>query len=69
MKKLCLLLALLGALCGSAHASDVTISAQTISALPFNPSDVGSDQSLAVSVTTGSATVTSNNLFPTTIVG
>ena len=71
MKKLYFLfiLAFVCAIAPASFATDVTISAQTISALPFNPSDVGSDQSLAVSVTNGSATVTSNNLFPTNIVG
>lgn len=69
MKKLIFFVALLLTLGGSASATDVTISAQTISALPFNPADVGSDQSFTVSVTSGSATVTSASLFPTSIVG
>ncbi len=70
MKKLCLLIALLSALCTGVFATDVTISAQTMSALPFNPSDVGSDQTFAVTVTSGSPTVTTATpIFPSSIVG
>lgn len=70
MKKLFLLLVFLCALCGNASATDVTISAQTLSALPFNPTDVGSDQTFAVTVTSGSPTVTTATpIFPTNIVG
>lgn len=69
MKKLFSILALVCALAPFALATDVTISAQQITALPFNPSDVGSDQTIAVAVTSGSPTVTSASLFPTNIVG
>lgn len=69
MKKL-FLLALLCALCGSVSATDVVVSAQQITQLPFNPTDVGSDQTFAVSVTSGSATVTmATPTFPSNIVG
>jgi len=70
MKKLFLFLALFCAVAPLALATDVTISAQQITALPFNPSDVGSDQTITVNVTSGSATVTTATpLFPTSIVG
>ncbi len=69
MKKL-FLIALLCALCGSASATDVTVSTQQITQLPFNPTDVGSDQTYTVSVTSGSAVVTTGTpTFPQNIVG
>lgn len=70
MKKLFLIFALVCALAPFALATDVTISAQQITALPFNPADIGSDQAIAVTVTNGSPTVTTATpLFPSGIVG
>lgn len=70
MKKLFSIL-LLAFLCAiPARATDVTISASQQSNLSFNPANIGvADQSITVTATNGSATVTSSNAFPQTIVG
>lgn len=69
MKKLFLLLLLL--FCASpALASDVVVSASQQTNLAFNPTNIGvSDQTIVVSATNNSTTVTSANLFPQNIVG
>lgn len=53
----------------TAHATDVTISAQTWTNLPFNATNLGTDRSITVSVTNSSTTVTSSAAFPANIVG
>ena len=69
MKRFALLLLLLFCLVGYAWATDVVVSTQTLSTIPFNPSGIGNDISLTASVTNGSATVTSSSAFPSTAVG
>lgn len=53
----------------SVFATDVTISSLTWTNLPFNPSGLGGDRAIAVTVTNGSATVTSSAAFPPQMVG
>lgn len=69
MKKALLALFALLALTVNAWGTDVTISSQVATNLPFNPANVGSNQSITVSVTSSSATVTSSAAFPSSIVG
>jgi hypothetical protein len=69
MKKLFLLLVFLCALASSVWATPVTVGAY---ALPFfNASNIGSDRTLTVSVTSGSPTVTCSNCLssPSSLVG
>jgi hypothetical protein len=69
MKKLFLIL-LFAFLCAiPAHATTVTVSAYSLTNLPFNPSGLGSSRSITVTATNGSATVTSSAAFPPNIVG
>lgn len=69
MKKIFLALIVLIASSVNALATTVTVSAYQLQNLPFNPSNVGSDRSITVSATNGSATVTSSAQFPSNIVG
>jgi hypothetical protein len=69
MKKLIFILIAWIAVTVSAFATDVTIGNSVQTALPFNPSNIGNDRSITISVTNGSATVTSAALFPSAIVG
>ncbi len=69
MKKLLLSILIALACASSAFATTVTISAYSLQNLPFNPSNIGNDRSITVSVTNGSATVTSSAAFPANIVG
>lgn len=69
MKKLIVLLIVLLACTSATLATDVTISATTITQLPFNPTNIGSDRTFTVTVTNGSSTVTSSAAFPSNIVG
>ena len=69
MKKLLYTL-LFAFLCATpALATTVTISAYSMSSLPPNFTNLGNDRSITVSVTNGSATVTSSAAFPSDIVG
>ena len=69
MKKIfCILF--LSFLCATpALGTTVTVSAYSLTNLPFNPSNIGSARSITVSATNGSATVTSSAAFPANIVG
>ncbi len=59
MKRLIILFALLCALASGAFATDVTVAAQALSSVPFNPTNLPSDVTVSnVSVTNGSASVT-----------
>jgi len=70
MKKTALILALLFALTANAYCTDVVVSAMTATNMPFNPANIGvSDQTITVTATNGSSTVTSASLFPQNIVG
>lgn len=69
MKKL-LCIFLFSFLCAiPALGTDVVVSSAVSTNIPFNPANIGNDQSIAVSVTNGSTAVTSASLFPQTIVG
>ena len=52
-----------------ANATDVGVAGTTISQIPFNPSNIGSDRTITVTVVNGSPTVTSSAAFPSNIVG
>lgn len=69
MKKLLLILFCLLALSANAYATDITIGADTLTSIPFNPNPLPTARSITVSVTNGSATVTSSAAFPANIVG
>lgn len=70
MKKLLFTTLIALACASSAMATDVTISASQQTALPFNPANIGTSvQSITVTTTNGSATVTSSAAFPSNIVG
>lgn len=69
MKKL-LCIFLFAFLCATpALGTTVTVSAYSLTNLPFNPSNIGSARSITVTATNGSATVTSSAAFPANIVG
>jgi len=70
MKKLLLTILIVLVCASSVLATDVTISASQQSNLPFNPANIGTSvQSITVTTTNGSATVTSSAAFPSNIVG
>ncbi|MCI0389002.1 MAG: hypothetical protein MOB07_09605 [Acidobacteria bacterium] len=69
MKKFILILAVLWALTANIYATDVVISGSVQTNLPFNPTGIGNDRSISVSVSNGSPTVTSAGLFPANIIG
>ena len=64
MKQITLILALLFALTANAYATDVLLSSQQTTQIPFNPSNLGNTRTFTVTATNGSATVTSAALFP-----
>lgn len=67
----CVLLVLTGCalMVQPATASTITVAANQLSTLPFNPSGLGAARSITVTTTNGSATITSSALFPQNIVG
>lgn len=70
MKRLVLALLFVAfALTVNAHATTVTVSAYQLQNLPFNPTNIGSARTLNITVTNGSASVTSSAAFPSNIVG
>ncbi len=69
MKNLILLAFALLALSMPVCATDVTIISGQMNNLPFNPLGIGSDRTISVTVTSGSPTVTSANLFPPAAIG
>lgn len=69
MKKTTLILALLFALTANAYATDIILSGQQTTQIPFNPSNLGNTRTITVTATNGSASVTSSAAFPTAIVG
>lgn len=69
MKKLILTFIIALACSSSVFSTTVTISAYSLTNLPFNPSGIGSARSITVTATNGSATVTSSAAFPSNIVG
>ncbi len=69
MKKALFLTVVIIVLTTKALCSTVTVSAYSLSNLPFNPSSIGTSRSITVVATNGSATVTSSAAFPANIVG
>lgn len=69
MRKTFLALLIAAACALPAFSTTVTISAYSLSNLPFNPSGLGAARSITVTATNGSATVTSSAAFPANIVG
>lgn len=69
MKKALFLTVVIIVLTTKALCSTATVSAYSLSNLPFNPSNIGTSRSITVVATNGSATVTSSQAFPANIVG
>lgn len=69
MKKLLLTLLIVLACVSYAFGTTITVAANQISQLPFNPSGIGASRSITVTTTNGLTTVTSAGLFPSNIVG
>ena len=69
MKKLLCIIFLSFLFATPALGTTVTVSAYSLTNLPFNPSNIGSARSITVTATNGSATVTSSAAFPANIVG
>lgn len=72
MKRFCLifqLICLIGIFTAPAYASDITVAAQTLSSLSFNPANLGIDRQMTATATNGSTIVTSTGAFPPEAVG